>query len=99
MPTRKINDSPQELPLCRDREHDPPNMMVYANGTYEHECPSCGSKCRFFVQNPTLTMVARFGSSARDPDDLIAWEEAWRRLAGSKSIVMPYRAWFPSRAR
>ena len=54
MPTRKIDDVPDSQRYCRDFDHNPPSHMVYENGTYEHECPTCGKKTRFVVNNPTL---------------------------------------------
>lgn len=52
MPTRKLSDLPRAY--CTDREHEPPQHMVYENGLYEHECPSCGNKIRFTVNRPTF---------------------------------------------
>ena len=34
---------------CKHPEHDPPKMMVFEPGTYEHECPGCGKKIVFRV--------------------------------------------------
>lgn len=45
--TRKIADAPP--PPCRDPEHEPPKMMVFEPGTYEHICPTCGKKTIFTV--------------------------------------------------
>lgn len=45
-PTKKIADAP--VP-CFHPEHDPPSMMVFEPGTYEHTCPSCGKKVVFTV--------------------------------------------------
>jgi Zn ribbon nucleic-acid-binding protein len=56
MPTRKIADL---TPVCRHREHDPPSMMVYEDGVYEHECPGCGHKQRFVVRKPSLRLPPR----------------------------------------
>jgi hypothetical protein len=50
MPTRKIADLPS---VCRHRQHDPPSMLVYEDGAYEHECPGCGHIQRFVVRKPT----------------------------------------------
>ena len=47
MPTRKIGEPPK--PPCRDPEHNPPSMMVFEPGTYEHTCPTCKSKIIFNV--------------------------------------------------
>jgi len=52
MPTRKI-DGHGHRGTCRDAQHNPPSMMVYENGLYEHECPSCGAKQMFRVNRPT----------------------------------------------
>lgn len=40
---KKINEP------CFDREHNPPNMMVYTPGTYEYACPTCKKKFNFTV--------------------------------------------------
>ena len=54
MPTRKIEDLP-EPKICRHPEHDPPTMMVFKPGVYEHTCPGCGHKQQFVVgHGPTL---------------------------------------------
>jgi hypothetical protein len=54
MPTRKISDSTRQY--CRDSEHNPPQFMVWEDGTYEHECPSCHHKTIFTVANPTYSL-------------------------------------------
>jgi hypothetical protein len=79
MPTRKIA-KPKDRGHCRDRAHDPPSMMVYENGLYEHECPSCGAKTVFRVNKPTFSSngVARsrareYASGTRDYRDLLPW--------------------------
>lgn len=44
MPTKKIKDLEgykNGFP-CLNPEHNPPNMMVYKSGVYEHTCPGCG---------------------------------------------------------
>lgn len=50
MPTRKISDLPR---TCQHPAHNPPSMMVYSPGVWEHVCPSCGSKQTFTVQEVT----------------------------------------------
>lgn len=45
--TRKIADAPP--PPCRHPEHNPPGMMVWSPGMYEHTCPGCGNKQIFTV--------------------------------------------------
>ena len=45
--TRKIADAPP--PPCRCPGHNPPGMMVWEPGTYEHTCPDCGQKQIFTV--------------------------------------------------
>lgn len=47
MPTRKIADIRSQP--CLNPEHNPPSMMVFKPGTYEHTCPGCGSKTIFTV--------------------------------------------------
>lgn len=59
MPTRKLSDLPRQY--CTDREHEPPAHMVYENGLYEHECPSCGNKIRFTVNKPTFQEPVSIG--------------------------------------
>lgn len=51
MPTRKIRDLYNTEIPCRDPEHNPPSMMVFEDGIYEHTCPSCGKVQRFTVNN------------------------------------------------
>jgi hypothetical protein len=55
MPTRKIDDNfaPGFSP-CSHPEHDPPSMMVFENGLWEHICPACGHRQVFRVSKPTL---------------------------------------------
>lgn len=65
MPTRKIAE-PNNRGYCRDREHNPPSMMVYENGLYEHECPSCGAKQRFRVNKPTFSIGDMMRGENRD---------------------------------
>lgn len=55
--TRKIaepgrlipNDLFDGQPVCISREHNPPNMMVFSPGEYEHTCPECGNVINFTV--------------------------------------------------
>jgi hypothetical protein len=51
--TRKIADLPDEN-ICRDPEHDPPSMMVFKPGVYEHTCPTCGHVTEFTVRGINL---------------------------------------------
>jgi hypothetical protein len=51
MPTRRLPDPPassKDRP-CFHPEHNPPGMMVFPPGRYEHECPGCGRKIQFQV--------------------------------------------------
>lgn len=48
MPTVKIKDFDKEQ-VCQHPEHNPPTMMVFEPGEYEHTCPNCGKKQRFIV--------------------------------------------------
>lgn len=52
MPTRKIAEHRSHA--CQHPEHEPPSMMVFKPGTYEHECPSCSRKLVFTVPLVTL---------------------------------------------
>ena len=45
--TRKIADAPPRP--CQNPEHNPPGMMVFSPGIYEHTCPGCGNKQVFIV--------------------------------------------------
>lgn len=54
MPTRKIADLPKPEG-CLNRDHNPPSMMVFTPGVYEHECPECGKKTRFVVRGTRYT--------------------------------------------
>ena len=51
MATKKIGEI--EKP-CFHPEHNPPSMMVYEPGVYEHVCPACGRRQVFRVTRPTL---------------------------------------------
>ena len=52
--TRKIADLPQEK-ICTSSAHNPPTLMVYEPGVYEHTCPHCGNIQVFTVGNkPTF---------------------------------------------
>ena len=46
MPTKKIADPPK---FCSNPEPNPPSMMVFPPGTYEHTWPVCGRKMTFTV--------------------------------------------------
>jgi hypothetical protein len=35
---------------CGHPEHDPPEMIVYEPGEYEHTCPKCGRVFRFVIR-------------------------------------------------
>lgn len=48
MPTIKIKDFDSQ-DYCGHPEHDPPTMIVFEPGEYEHTCPGCGKKQRFIV--------------------------------------------------
>jgi ribosomal protein S27E len=56
MPTRKLS-SPEtwiegkKKVKCTDREHNPPNQMVFEPGSYEHTCPDCGKATTFIVSD------------------------------------------------
>lgn len=57
MPTRKIEDFRKlwhKPALCNSPDHNVPNMQVFENGVYEHECSACGRKYIFTVSNPAL---------------------------------------------
>ena len=52
MPTRKIAE-PHCTRTCSHPEHNPPSHVVFEPGLYEHECPACGRKVRFWVHGFT----------------------------------------------
>lgn len=55
MPTKRIAELKESWAPCRDPEHDPPTMVVWEPGVYEHTCPSCGKRQVFTVwRNATL---------------------------------------------
>lgn len=52
MPTKKIGNAPGTGPSgrpCLSPDHNPPNMMVFQPGIYEHTCSGCGAKQTFTV--------------------------------------------------
>lgn len=49
--TKKIADLPRHE-TCLSPNHNPPNMMVYSDGVYEHICSACGHRTIFTVRNP-----------------------------------------------
>ena len=54
MPTRKISTPKEDRQkVCVHPEHNPPSMMVFKPGTYEHICPACGKKQIFVVRGVT----------------------------------------------
>ena len=53
MLTRKIKGV-DEKNKCNHPEHNPPKFRIYEEGTYEHECPSCGNKQVFTVNKAHL---------------------------------------------
>ena len=68
MPTKKIADI-CDRKTCFDPEHNPPNMMVWEPGVYEHTCPGCGNKQRFVVgAAPTCSVM---GSTSRGDNDWV----------------------------
>ncbi len=66
MPTKKIRGLPEYdkegmrqidmEEICRDPEHNPPSMMVYPPGVYEHTCPRCEEKKTFTVRPVLMGM-------------------------------------------
>ena len=53
MTLRKIADPPQ---TCAHVEHEPPKLIVLDPGTWEHECPGCGHKTIFTVEEVRWTL-------------------------------------------
>jgi hypothetical protein len=49
MPAKKIAEIVRS---CQSNEHNPPSMMVWSDGVYEHTCPACGAKQIFTVTGP-----------------------------------------------
>lgn len=85
MPTRKVRDL-QQPQVCRDREHDPPSMMVFEPGEYEHWCPSCGRILRFVITTKASLKVkeSKQRSWLHDQIEAIRTEQAgkpwWKRV-------------------
>lgn len=79
MPTRKIADPPESKP-CYSPEHSPPSMMVFAPGTYEHTCPSCGKVTIFTVAAGYCESQRRTSYQPSNVFELVSREER-RRLA------------------
>jgi hypothetical protein len=67
MPTRKIAEIPEQK-VCRHPEHNPPNMMVWEPGVYEHECPRCG-EIQTFTVGPKPTLRANLTQAPVDMSD------------------------------
>lgn len=49
--TRKVRDLDPST-TCTDPSHNPPSMMVFEEGHYEHTCPRCGHVTHFTVVKP-----------------------------------------------
>lgn len=58
MPLKKIRDLPEKK-ICRDPEHEFPNMMVLEPGIWEHTCPGCGKATVVRVDNSYKSIVPR----------------------------------------
>jgi len=54
MSTRKLDEPKLNKEQCHNPEHDPPKMMVFEPGSYEHECPGCKMKQYFRINKGTL---------------------------------------------
>jgi len=39
---------------CKSPEHNPPTMIVLPSGTHTYECPACGKRITFTVNEPSL---------------------------------------------
>jgi len=80
MPTRKIADMPlpdQWRRVCTHPEHNPPSMMVYQPGVYEHTCPGCGRRVTFTV--PMVWWSTKPLAWCHQPSDDDASAQAYRR--------------------
>jgi hypothetical protein len=66
--TRKIANLPK---ICSHYAHNPPNMMVYEDGIYEHVCPGCGAVSVFTVRNPTMGVDYVSEKGKIKPEDFI----------------------------
>lgn len=62
MPTRKISNDEQIF--CRHPEHNPPGMMVFSPGAYEHTCPACKKITVFRVTGTYMTCDSRYAGIA-----------------------------------
>lgn len=56
MPTRKISEATSWSKLCKDPDHNPPSMIVYEPGQYEHVCPKCGKVQIFTVSKKFFSL-------------------------------------------
>jgi len=56
MPFRKLpnNDKWHLQNGCKDREHNPPGLIVLDDGVHEYTCPGCGHKQYIVVNKPRL---------------------------------------------
>jgi len=70
MTLRKIADPPQ---TCAHVEHEPPKLIVLDPGTWEHECPGCGHKTIFTVEEALWTL--RYPEP--DPLPPQRWDHPW----------------------
>jgi hypothetical protein len=77
MPTRRIDDprwkGADPAHTCRDPDHNPPDMVCWEPGTYEHTCGRCGMSRTFTVERGhSMVHVERVEVASADPDRWIA---------------------------
>lgn len=70
MPTRKLYDLPRP---CMSSDHNPPSMMVFPPGVYEHICSACGHRITFTVY-PGPTSMNQTTWVNRGPAPEIRWD-------------------------
>lgn len=68
MTTRKIKELDSwDTTICRNPNHNPPGMMVYQPGLWEHTCPSCKRSFTFIVRpNHLVDMGGKIWKGTKD---------------------------------
>ena len=79
MPTRKVGEI-DRLITCNDPDHDPPSMMVYPPGRYQHVCKFCG-RTVFFTVYPTF--ISNSVQGCQDAWQAVKWKkDNWFEVLG-----------------
>lgn len=76
MPTRKLADLPRDK-ICHHPDHNPPSMMVFPPGHYQHVCSGCGHTRNFTVrQKVTMEVVKHQMMEGTKPEPAICTRPA-----------------------